>query len=258
MLYTFGDSFTYGKNHVGDTLLEDRPIEKEEKRKSVIWPTLLAKTLNVNVKDFSYPAGSNWRIARQVQSIKYNKDDFVVVSWTTPSRFEFGVNESYEIKPNTSFRLADYIENDNGVITRRFYQHLDERTKDKKAKILTEILYNEYYNEKWLCEMSKIMFHSTVNYLRQSNCKWLMFNTWCPIYFEDLVDYDWLESLHIKEYLLGPQNNMSDCLREEILTILKENNNKEEYQQVQMQYWTDDEHIQISDYLKKSFEEIYE
>jgi hypothetical protein len=78
MLYTFGDSFTYG--------------EELENPQTHSWPSLVAKDLNSEVKNYSLPGCGNEyivkRVMREVVELDSNHPLFLI-AWTSCGRLEF-------------------------------------------------------------------------------------------------------------------------------------------------------------------------
>jgi hypothetical protein len=143
MIYTFGDSYTWGWNFFIDTHLKD-------KRQSLTWPSVIAHKLNQPLTDFSYPASSNWKIARQLHSLPLTKDDIVLISWTAPTRFEFGLADDYDIEPShpdIHYRVTDINDDDNGIRTKRMSYHLMDRTTCQFAKQFMWLAYGPFNSE---------------------------------------------------------------------------------------------------------------
>jgi hypothetical protein len=224
MLYTFGDSFTWGRNFFDIS---------EEHRVKHIWPTRLAEKLNVDYINLAVPASSNWRTARKLLSLNLSSNDIVIIGWSEFSRFEFGVNTSHTSPRNNT--IADITEIDDGIRTRKFNQLLSERTSDRKVKEFSKLAYNEFYNEHWFQEMFKVMFHSCCRVLEQSKCKWIVFNTWAKQYDKISTEFD------IPQYFLGQKNTMTEYIR-----------NTEE-----ISYWSEKEHELVADFLRDKLNELY-
>lgn len=175
MIYTFGDSYIWGWNFFIDADLKDQ-------RQSLTWPAILANKLGQPLTDFSSPASSNWRIARKIQSLPLTEDDIVLIGWTSPTRFEFGLADDYDIEPchpDIHYRVTDYNEDDNGIRTKRMSYHLMDRTTCQYAKQFMWSAYGPFNSELWYREMFKVMFTSCENVLNKSGCKWLAFDVWC-------------------------------------------------------------------------------
>ena len=82
-LYVFGDSFTFGH-----TLAD----------KNKCWANLISKEFSgYNLKNLSWPGGSNWRTCRILHNLKLNENDLVIIGWTISNRFEFGLSEFNDI-----------------------------------------------------------------------------------------------------------------------------------------------------------------
>ena len=166
MLITFGDSFTYGFNF------------NESEREHSVYPSIIGKSIEQDVLNMALPGGSNWRVARQLQSIPLSQEDTVIISWSIPNRFEWGVSPSHTLTPITEGHIGDLVEKSGDLITKRFFEQLTDRTTDKEAKTLNELIYGEFNNDAWFGEMFKVMYSSCVHILEQSQCKWCMFNAW--------------------------------------------------------------------------------
>jgi len=215
MLITFGDSFTYGFNF------------EEAERNSVIYPSLIGEILEQEVLNTAAPGGSNWRIARQLQSIKLSEEDTVIIAWSIPNRFEFGVSPKHSLTPIIEGRIGDLVEKSGELITKRFFEQLTDRTTDKEAKKLNEIIYNEFNNDAWFSEMFKVMYASCVHILEQSQCKWCMFNAWSV---QAPGNYH-------RNYLYS-DNTMSSIIKAD-------------------GYWNKEQHKQVASILLKELDKIY-
>jgi hypothetical protein len=224
MLYTFGDSFTWGRNFFDIS---------EEHRVKHIWPTRLAEKLNVEYTNLAVPASSNWRTARKLLNLNLTKKDIVIIGWSEFSRFEFGVNTSHVSPLNN--RIADVVEIDGKVRTRKFNYALTENTTDPKVKEFNKLAYDEFYNEQWFQEMFKIMFHSSCRVLEQSGCKWLMFNTWAKQYDKTSTEFD------IPQYFMGQNHIMSEYIRGT----------------KSISYWSEKEHEMVADLLYDKLNKLY-
>jgi hypothetical protein len=175
MIYVFGDSYTWGWNFFIDA-------ELKHQRQELTWPAVLSEKLNQDLVDFSLPASSNWRIARKLQSITLTPDDIVLIGWTAPTRFEFGLADDYDIvstHPDIHYRITDLNEDDQGIRTKRMSYHLMESTTCQYAKQFMWSAYGPFNSEVWYREMFKVMFTSCQHILDRSGCKWLAFDVWC-------------------------------------------------------------------------------
>ena len=234
MVYTFGDSFMWGWNFFIDADIN------EDQRKELVWPAVLANKLNQPLTDYSLPASSNWRIARKLQSLPLTKDDIVLIGWTAPTRFEFGLADDYNIIPNhpdINYRITDLNEDDEGVRTKRLSYHLMDRTTCQYAKNFMWSAYGPFNSEAWYREMFKIMFASCQNVLDKSGCKWLAFDVWCD-QCEDAQYKD------VPNYILRGTNLLNASRN-----IPGKENEKE--------YWSKEEHIAVADLLIKELKNGY-
>lgn len=226
MLYTFGDSYTWGANFSDD----DKSIS--------VWPYFLSKRLGCDFKNLATGGSSNWRTARVLNSLELTEDDCVVIAWSSPIRFEFGVNINHKPPPILEGRYGDTLQYDSSsLVVKRFYPQLIDRTSDDKAMPILSSVYGNtacFYNEDWFEEMFLIMFNSCRYKLESSKCKWLCFNTWCV---QSNIDYI-NTKLNIPQYYMGSNNHLSD----------KNNIGV---------YWTKKEHEIIADNLFVKFEELY-
>ena len=76
LLYTNGDSFTYGS-------------ELESQTRA--WPVLLAKKMGYELVNDAQPGASNdYIVRRTVEFCSQQKPDLVIIGWTTPDRIEIG------------------------------------------------------------------------------------------------------------------------------------------------------------------------
>jgi hypothetical protein len=234
MVYTFGDSFMWGWNFFIDADIN------EEQRKELVWPAVLANKLNQPLTDYSLPASSNWRIARKLQSLPLTKDDIVLIGWTAPTRFEFGLADDYNIIPNhpdINYRITDLNEDDDGVRTKRLSYHLMDRTTCQYAKNFMWSAYGPFNSEAWYKEMFKVMFTSCQNVLDKSGCKWLAFDVWC-----DQCDDEQYKD--VPNYILRGTNLLNASRN-----IPGKENEKE--------YWSKEEHIAVADLLIKELKNGY-
>jgi len=227
MIYTFGDSYTWGWNFYIDASIDD------EEQKRLIWPSVLADKLGQPLTDFSLPASSNWRIARKLQSLNLTKDDIVLIGWTAPTRFEFGLADDYDSipsHPDIHYRITDMNE-DDGIKTKRMSYHLMDSTTCQYAKQFMWGAYGPFNSEAWYKEMFKVMFTSCQNILDKSECRWLAFDVWCDQCDDDVF-------MDVPNYILRGTNLLNASRG-----IPGKDTDKE--------YWTKEEHIKVADLLIK-------
>ena len=217
MLIVLGDSFSYGYNF------------SNEERDESVYATKLGEKLKLDVINLSAPGGSNWRIARLIETTNIVKEDIVIISWTYLGRFELGVSKNHFVPP--SKRIGDLLEQHENITTKKFFVQLIDGTTDKQAKNLAEIVYNHFYEPEWFKVMFKIMFNSCVYKLEKIGCKWLMFNA--------LTNESENNNIKHKNYIF------SDKTMSEVL-------NKRD-----VGYWNKEEHIKISNILYEKLKEIY-
>jgi hypothetical protein len=174
MLYTFGDSMTFGWNFYKEYT--------EEERKSITWPGLLSQNLGVELEDLSFPGASNWRAARILQSLPLTSDDIVIIQWSGFDRIEMGVNPNYEYKStmfeDEKYKIVDSVQEDYGIRSKSMCRTILPHTTDEFSKKFMFHAYNTFWNEKWHHEMFKVMLTSSVYVLQKSGCKFIMFDGW--------------------------------------------------------------------------------
>lgn len=230
MVYVFGDSYIWGWNFFTDAELKD-------KREELTWPSLLAKKLNQPLINFSLPASSNWRIARILQSLNLTKDDYVIIGWTSPTRFEFGLADDYDIEPShpdIHYRITDYNEDDGITRTKRMSYHLMDRTTCQYARNFMWHAYGPFNSEAWYREMFKVMFTSCQNILDKSECKWIAFDVWCDQC--EQTDFN-----DVKNYIFRDTN---------LLNYSRNIPGKE----TDKEYWSKEEHIHIAELLMEELQ----
>ena len=233
MIYIFGDSYTWGWNFFIDA-------DKKHNRTQLTWPYKVSQKLQQPFTDFSLPASSNWRIARLLQNLPLTKEDIVLIGWTSPTRFEFGLADDYDIEPShpdIHYRITDMNEDHDGIRTKRMSYHLMDSTTCMYAKQFMWGAYGPFNSEAWYKEMFKVMFTSCQQVLNTKGCKWLAFDVWCDqcddIVFNEVPNYI-LRGTH----LLNASRN-----------IPGRETNKE--------YWSEEEHEIVSNLLIKKLNDLY-
>ena len=225
MIYVFGDSYTWGWNFFVNDNLKDQ-------RENLTWPSVLAKKLGQPLTNFSLPASSNWRIARILQSLPLTEDDIVLIGWTAPTRFEFGLADDYDIEPchpDIHYRITDINEDHSGIRTKRMSSHLKDSTTCQFANQFMWGAYGPFNSELWYKEMFKVMFNSCENILNKSKCKWLAFDVWCE-------QCDIASFADVPNYVLRGTNLLNASRN-----IPGTETDKE--------YWSEEEHIKVTDLL---------
>lgn len=182
MLYTFGDSMTFGWNLYKEM--------SEEDRQSLAWPGVLSRMLDVPVKDFSFPGASNWKPARILQSLPLTEQDIVVIQWSAFDRIEIGVNETYEYNSTTpddaKYKIVDSTQTEDGIKTKNLCRTLIPHTTDQTTKKFMFHVYNTFWSERWHREMFKVMLTSCCYRLEKAKCKYIMFDGWMQHCDDDL------------------------------------------------------------------------
>jgi hypothetical protein len=211
MLYTYGDSFTYGWT-LPDT--------------SKSWGSVLSKKLNTGFKNLAYPGGSNWKMCRELQNTNLKKNDIVVIGWTISNRFEFGKLD--KSVPNDQYPFAN-PKND----IQPFFEQIIGRASDDSVRTFANIAYGSLYNEEWFDDMFKTMYWASRSYLDRKKVKWLMFDTWCPA-----IDTFWFSDMDHKNYVYRGKNNMDNFVRRNFDNVHHESG-----------YWNEDGHQKVADLL---------
>lgn len=233
MIYTFGDSYTWGWNFFIDSRLKHQRTE-------LTWPSVLSKKLGHDLTELSLPASSNWRIARKIQSLPITKDDIVLIGWTSPTRFEFGLANDYDIfptHPDIHYRITDENEEDGAIRTKRMSYHLMDSTTCRFAKQFMWSAYGPFNSEPWYREMFKVMLTSVQNVLDKSGCKWLAFDVWC----DQCEDSEFTD---VGNYILRGTN---------LLNASRDIPGKE----TDKEYWSTLEHVRVADLLIGKLNERY-
>lgn len=154
----------------------------EEDRKALAWPGKLAKILDINYMDLSFPGASNWRTARLLQSLSLNNEDIVVIQWSAFDRIEMGVNPFYEYKStmeeHEKYKIVDSVQEDFGIRSKNMCRTILPYTTDEFTKKFMYHAYNTFWNEQWHREMFKVMMTSCLYVLQKSGCKFIMFDGW--------------------------------------------------------------------------------
>lgn len=232
MIYVFGDSYTWGWNFFIDA-------ELKHQREQLTWPSVIANKLDQSLVNYSLPASSNWRIARILQSLPLTSDDTVLIGWTSPTRFEFGLADDYDIEPNhpdIHYRITDENENHLGIRTKRMSYHLMESTTCQYAKHFMWSAYGPFNSEIWYREMFKVMLTSCQQVLNKAGCKWLAFDVWCDQCSDD-------QFLDVPNYILRGTN---------LLNASRNIPGKE----TDKEYWSREEHVKVADLLINELNKI--
>ena len=150
MIYTIGDSFTYGAE------LKDPSQDA--------WPSLLSKSLNKPVTNLGQPGVSNTSIIEKIIDVVYKEDsELIIIAWTSYLRTQQFDGESYDTWP--------------GAI------HCKKKLSVQMTDNLTRSYddgYNVWAYKNWL---RQIILTQTL--LKHLNKKYLMavaFHTWGNLY----------------------------------------------------------------------------
>jgi hypothetical protein len=98
MIYTIGDSFTYGDE------LPDR---------NNAWPFLLGKEFNVPVTNLGRGGSGNTRIVKRVIDAAYKDDaELIIIAWTGPGRIELFTHSPINVWPGAQPRISHPLDQD--------------------------------------------------------------------------------------------------------------------------------------------------
>ena len=108
MLYTFGDSYTFGHGCRLDGPLTEY-YHNYKKDGEDIWPNLLAKMLNIEVKNFGKCGASNDFIIDCIidQWDYIRENDFVIIGTTYHSRFDVPIKNKPSLSTNYWEKMED-------------------------------------------------------------------------------------------------------------------------------------------------------
>lgn len=194
MLYTFGDSFTWG------TSLVDR--------KTQCWPYVLAQLLNQPLCNLAKPGGNNWYIARKINELEFKLEDIVVIGWTNPDRFELPATQEIVNKylPNPS----DRPDPTDSIPVKRFLPGIKHG--HPVVQELSKVIYTNFSNDVWFYEHFKICFQSVKWRLEKVGCRYIMFYPWAwwphgyqkefDLYDDNFIDWpnshEWTDATFIE------------------------------------------------------------
>jgi lysophospholipase L1-like esterase len=96
MIYTIGDSFTYG---------DELPSQ------DLAWPSILSKKLNKQVLNVGRPATGNKRMVKRAIDAVINKSELIIIGWSDCNRQEFaddmGIYDIWAGRNAKAFQLQD-------------------------------------------------------------------------------------------------------------------------------------------------------
>jgi hypothetical protein len=259
MIYVLGDSFSFGWNFWQDSNLE---------REKIIYSHHLSQILGDDVTNLSIPGGSNYRISRVLNDLNLTEKDTVVIAWTSSERLETGycrhsifpndkvfdftdirnLENTLDRKKATEILLNGFEKQNNMFIARlrpRMLNQINFLTSNPLKKF-TELLYKTFYNRDYLESMFLVLFNSAVYKCQKSNCKFIMFNSFCSTYSKNNDD------LKIKNYILGYEKDMTSFLRPKIQQ--SKNYSELDYRP---EYWNQDEHRKVAEIIYNNLASLY-
>lgn len=193
-LITNGDSWTFGSEIADPTLVSkyvdkkhvtefDHFPENDNYRIPKIWPTHMAKLMDAEVINLSWPADDNGSILRRTISYITNtyiaKDItldnvFVIIGWSSPERNSFWYKDETISRP---FRLWPQ----NG--------HFDAKPQEKFWELYIQYLWNaEEYMPRYVLEVLQFQ-----NFCKAHNIKWMCFNSFYQTPKKSIEDWDDLD-----------------------------------------------------------------
>jgi hypothetical protein len=152
-LLTFGDSWTEG---IGGNISEEEYVnnleEKTKIRHKYCWPKHLSKLLNMEFENYGVGATSNHiifnSICKLLSTKKINKDDFVVVMWTSPLREQ---HPFFPVEDEFHFWGKRYT--DKKYLYDRVFSHVkgenekyDKLKKEYKEFYISNLMNDTYYD----------------------------------------------------------------------------------------------------------------
>lgn len=146
----------------------------------------LAEKLNCKYENFGEAGHSNNYIFRKSIDLFKNWDynDILIVQWTIPLRQEIVTNEGYLFYPPSSdwFSLKFLLGNDIESGLKKIGVVDNKNNFDKKIIENYKIKVNEYwenfYNERYLADISFCFYISLFSLLEKMNIKYIMFFGW--------------------------------------------------------------------------------
>jgi len=151
MIYTIGDSFTYGgelKNPSQDS-----------------WPSLLSKLLNKPVTNLGRSAASNTRIIEKIIDMAYEEDsELIIIAWSDYLRIQQFDGEPYDTWPGAT-------------------HHYDKKLRAQMTDNLTrsyDDAYNVWAYQNWLREI--ILTQTLLKHLNKKYLMAVAFHTWGNLY----------------------------------------------------------------------------
>lgn len=104
LLYTLGDSFTYGEE------LEDPATQA--------WPALLANRLGYTIKNRGRPGcGNSYIVKTAIKEVPQLQPNLVIVAWTSCGRIEFADADGvYDVWPNRNKRVNHMYPHRNELV----------------------------------------------------------------------------------------------------------------------------------------------
>jgi hypothetical protein len=140
LLYTVGDSFTYG-------------YELENPKKHA-WPVLLANRLGYDLSNFGNPGvGNDYIVKTTVNAVFEQKPNLLIVAWTSASRMEFhDENGSHVTWPGhfRKSRLFPYRNQITDYVTQHNNEQLEYQDWLVKIILLQNYLENQLINYRFV------------------------------------------------------------------------------------------------------------
>jgi len=151
MIYTIGDSFTYG--------------EEVPNREVDAYPYVLARMLSTEVTNLGRPASGNYRMVKRAMDVVLNeKPELIVIGWSDPARQEFA--DSINTYEPEKLRIGD-------IWAGRNYRNMQAAGDFRMnlIKYMTAYDVPTYYYAKWLRQIILVQ-----TFCRANDVKCIMFS----------------------------------------------------------------------------------
>jgi lysophospholipase L1-like esterase len=109
-IFAFGDSYTYGHGLEDCWVKQGHDYRVGPMHSQYSWPSLLAKDLVYDLKNYSNPGSSNLAILHKILNTNFDKDSICIVMWSYPNR-DMIFNKDYVPNKELFVKKTDTINN---------------------------------------------------------------------------------------------------------------------------------------------------
>lgn len=183
LLFTVGDSFTYG--------------EELTHRDKDAWPVLVAKHLGYKLVNQGSPGTScDYAVKQTVKAVSRMRPDLVIVAWSSAGRMEFADDGgAFDIWPGSNLEI---------------WNHRHQGHRKELVKYITRYNNTNWEYRRWL--RNCVLLQS---FLKQENVAYRFVNTFDNLvygnkYIEDSVEYTSL--LDTKNFIGWPDKGFIDWI----------------------------------------------